>query len=281
MNSKQLFQDFVSRISRTDRDEANAIGYLVFDNLFGLSRADILAGRNIGSDQSNRIFDIADRVNADEPIQYILGESGFYGRKFLVNPAVLIPRPETEELVSEIVHFARRQKNTVIKILDIGTGSGCIPITLSLEIANAQVFATDISHDALELAKKNAEKLNASVNFLHHDILTDALPWMNLDIITSNPPYIALAEKASMSAHVVNHEPHLALFVSDGDPLIFYRMIAAKAKQTLASNGLLIVEINERFGAEVKNIFLQNGFTDVSVVKDISGKDRIVRGTLS
>jgi release factor glutamine methyltransferase len=281
MNSKQLFQDFVSRLTRPDREEANAIGYSVLESLFDLSRTDVLAGKDIPIDaDENRISDIVARVNRDEPIQYILGHADFYGRKFLVTPSVLIPRPETEELVLHVIRFSAERKNAVLKILDIGTGSGCIPVTLSLELPNVQVFATDISEEALVVAKKNGQKLNAQVEFLKHDILKYPLTIKDLDIITSNPPYIAVSEKPSMGKHVVDHEPHLALFVSDLDPLIFYRAITNQSKHVLKPRGLLIVEINERFGNEVKDIFVQNEFQDVTVIKDVSGKDRMVAGFL-
>jgi release factor glutamine methyltransferase len=280
MNSKQLFQDFVSGLTRADRGEAQAIGYVTLESLFGLSRTEILVGKDVSIiGHEGKISEIIARVNRDEPIQYILGEADFYGRKFLVTPSVLIPRPETEELVLQVIRFTSN-KNYPLKILDIGAGSGCIPVTLSLEISNAQVFATDISEDALAVARTNSQKLNARVEFLNHNILTSSLPINGLDVITSNPPYIAETEKSSMSPHVVNHEPHLALFVSDRDPLIFYRAIADQAKYVLKPDGMLIVEINERFGNEVKDIFVQKELKNVSLLKDVSGKDRMVAGFL-
>ena len=280
MNSKQLFQDFVSKLTRSDREEATAIGYVVLESLFGLSRTDVLAGKDIAIIDQEKISDIVARVNGDEPIQYILGQADFYGRKFFVTPSVLIPRPETEELVHQVLRFASSKKNDPQKILDIGTGSGCISVTLSLELPSAQVFATDISRDALLVAEANTRVLHANVEFLKHDILKQPLQIKDLDIVVSNPPYIAQQEKSSMSKHVVDHEPHLALFVSDHDPMIFYRAIANQSKHVLKPEGLLIVEINERFGNEVKDIFQQNGFTNVIIVKDVSGKDRIVAGFL-
>jgi len=280
-NSKALFQDFINELTLNgNRDELQSIAYLVFDHVLSLSRLDILTNKEIAftPEQKNKLKEIAIRLNKHEPVQYILEEAPFYGRSFKVNSSVLIPRPETEELIASILKLTANK--TQLHILDIGTGSGCIPITLALESKESKVYATDVSEQALTVATENSTRLQAHVNFIKHDILTEELPFENLDIIVSNPPYIALEEKSTMNSNVVEHEPHIALFVEDHDPLIFYRTIAQKAKHALRVGGLLIVEINERYGAEVAQLFIDNNFVEVDVIKDLSGKDRIVKGIL-
>src|SRR5690606_16040387 len=166
----------------------------------------------------------------------------FFGRTFVVSPAVLIPRPETEELVLQILQYIESHLQDSYKILDIGTGSGCIPITLALALNQAEVLATDVSAEAIALAKENANRLKARVTFLLHDILREELDVVGLDVLVSNPPYITSVEKLHMQANVTRFEPHLALFVSDEDPLIFYKAISRKAKKALRPGGLLIFE---------------------------------------
>ncbi|HEY8934078.1 MAG TPA: peptide chain release factor N(5)-glutamine methyltransferase [Cyclobacteriaceae bacterium] len=280
-NSKALFQDFINELTLNEhRDELQSMAYLVFEHVLSLAKLDILTSKEITitPEQKNKLKEIADRLNNHEPVQYILEEALFNGRLFKVNSSVLIPRPETEELIAAILKLTNNK--TQLHILDIGTGSGCIPITLALESKQSKVSATDISEQSLAVASKNATYLQAHVNFLKHDILTEELPFTNLDIIVSNPPYIALEEKSTMNSNVVAHEPHLALFVEDNDPLIFYRTIAQKAKHALKTGGLLIVEINERYGTEVAQLFSNNNFVEIEILKDLSGKDRIVKGIL-
>ncbi|HEY8933707.1 MAG TPA: peptide chain release factor N(5)-glutamine methyltransferase, partial [Cyclobacteriaceae bacterium] len=263
-NSKALFQDFINELTLNEhRDELQSIAYLVFDHVLSLSRLDILTSKEIivTSDQKNKLKEIARRLSNHEPVQYILEEALFYGRSFNVNSSVLIPRPETEELIAAILKLTNNK--TQLHILDIGTGSGCIPITLALENKGSKVHATDISEHALVVAAKNATNLHAHVNFIKHNILTEELPFTNLDIIVSNPPYITWEEKSTMNSNVVEHEPHLALFVENHDPLIFYRTIAQKAKHALKVGGLLIVEINERYGKEVAQLFSNNNFVEI------------------
>jgi release factor glutamine methyltransferase len=276
-NSKTLFQDFLSQITlNEDKAEIISLAHLVFDRVLGISKTDLLSQKHIQATTNDleKLDTIVKRINQHEPIQYILGEADFFGRRFKVNASVLIPRPETEELVREVKNFS----HPAAVILDIGTGSGCIPITLALEISGAKVSATDVSDKALMVAKENAKNLGAAVHFLQHNILTEEIPFRDLDIVVSNPPYIALSEKESMAPNVKDFEPHLALFVSENDPLLFYRVIAAKAQAALKSGGLLCVEINERFGERVKELFQDEGFGEVTVIRDLSGKERIVRG---
>ncbi len=190
---------------------------------------------------------------------------------------MLIPRPETELLIDTIRGYGKQQASaTPLRMLDVGTGSGCIAITTAL-VCNADVSATDVSEAALAVARRNAEHLKARVDFVHHDILMDEPIFANLDVVASNPPYIALSEKATMHNNVVNFEPHGALFVPDDDALLFYRALAIKAYDMLKAGGMLCVEINERFGPDVRDLFTRMGYADGSIVKDIDGKDRIVK----
>jgi release factor glutamine methyltransferase len=284
-NSKALFLDLVNQI-KIDQglEEIHSVVYILLENLFSISRSDVNAAKEvmIGQEEEKKIREMIQRINKHEPIQYILGETEFYGRKFIVNSSVLIPRPETEELVRSILthvddaHIIDRK----FKILDIGTGSGCISITLALEIPGAVLLATDVTDRALEVAAKNAFCLNAQVQFVKNDILKDEIPFQDLDVVASNPPYIPWNQKESMKNNVVAFEPHLALFVPNDDPLLFYRDIAEKARQALRSTGLLAVEINENFGSDVASLLKDYGYTEVQVVKDLFGKERIVKGIL-
>jgi release factor glutamine methyltransferase len=276
-NSKTLFQDFLSQITlNEDKAEIISMAHLVFDRVLGISKFDLLSQKQTQAtaNELEKLSDIVKRINQHEPIQYILGEADFFGRRFKVNTSVLIPRPETEELVREVKKFS----HAAAAILDIGTGSGCIPITLALEISGSQVSATDISDKALMVANENAKNLGAAVPFVQHNILTEEIPFRYLDIVVSNPPYIALSEKENMASNVKDFEPHLALFVPENDPLIFYKAITAKAQVALKPGGVLCVEINERFGDKVKELFQDEGFSEVTVIRDLSGKERIVRG---
>lgn len=279
-NSKVLFQEIVSAITEYDREEAEHIALLLVEHVLGLTRTQLLTEKviTITPDQQAILDDALQRLNKHEPVQYILKEADFLGRKFMVSPSVLIPRPETEELVLAVINYLQSKAIGAPKILDIGTGSGCIAITLACEITSSQVFASDISNDALHVARRNASAHHVTIDFLYHSILKQPLPYHFFDAIVSNPPYIAEKEQEAMSTHVLQHEPHLALFVPDDDPLIFYKAIAREAKTALREEGLLAVEINAQFGKEVASLFEQYEFVNVEIVKDISGKDRIVKG---
>ncbi|HEX5171237.1 MAG TPA: peptide chain release factor N(5)-glutamine methyltransferase [Cyclobacteriaceae bacterium] len=282
-NSKILFQELVAAISiNTPRDEIESIVYLFMEKSLGISKSNVITESSVqpktSSDQ--QIDEFISRINAHEPVQYVLGESEFYGRPFEVDRNVLIPRPETEELVRDVIRFSEQQ-NRPLRILDIGTGSGCISVTIKLEIAQSEVFATDISKEALAVAQRNAHTLNADVTFFHNDILTEEIPVKELDITVSNPPYVTLHEKLQMKENVLHFEPHLALFVPDNDSLLFYRHILMKSKKAMKRGGLLIVEINELYGESVATLFNEAGLTSIEIVKDIFGKDRIVKGIVS
>lgn len=217
---------------------------------------------------------ITTRLKRYEPVQYILGETIFFGLKIKVNPAVLIPRPETEELVEWILKLG---KTGIPEILDIGTGSGCIALALKNEWKNASVSATDISPVALEVAKENARLNNLEMNFIAADILRfEQKQWKKYDLIVSNPPYVRESEKAEMAANVLRFEPGKALFVTDGDPLVFYRKIGEFGLQYLNQNGKLFVEINENMETETKQLYEKLKFTAVEIRKDIHGKSRML-----
>ena len=222
----------------------------------------------------------------NRPIQYIIGETEFCGMRFFVNENVLIPRPETQEMVEMIASIARRDNACVIrtecKIIDIGTGSGCIAISLAKLIPNSDVTAVDVSEKALEVAKKNAEANGVNVHFVLDDILnphvkTHGRASQQFDIIVSNPPYVCESEKTEMRANVLDHEPSSALFVPDSDPLIFYRKILEFAQKALKPDGQIWFEINEKFGKETAELCREKGFKNVEIIKDFRGKERIVR----
>lgn len=278
-NSKELFLDLASRVTLAeDKGEIHSLVYLLLEKILNLSKTDILSEKHIKVDQPELLESYITRINQHEPLQYILGEAEFYGRIFKVNPSVLIPRPETELLVHEVIQQAKIQKPN-LSILDIGTGSGCIAVTLALEIKNSEVAAIDISDTAIECAKQNAAQFHANVRFDKHDILSQHINGM-FDFIVGNPPYIAVEEKKEMDANVLDHEPHLALFAPKEDPLVFYKSIAAKSKASLLPGGSVWVEINARFGNEVKEIFELEGFHKARIIRDLDNKDRIVTAML-
>ena len=281
MNSKVLFKDLVKAITIDESiDEIQAMAYIILENTLKVSRTDVLTERDVPvtSADENAIRNTIRRINRQEPIQYVFGWTEFYGRKFNVNPDVLIPRPETEELVSLVKEYTKGRTISEPRILDIGTGSGCIAVTLALEIPGSKVFATDISEKALETARQNAASLKASVGFFNNNIIDQDIPVEPLDVVISNPPYIPLSEKPAMKNNVIKFEPAHALFVSDEDPVVFYRAIAKKAFASLQSGGLLAVEINERFGSDVASILTDLGFAHVRILKDLFNKERIVKG---
>jgi len=212
-----------------------------------------------------------------KPIQYILGKTVFYGLPFLVNEHVLIPRPETEELVDLIV---REQEGRLIRILDIGTGSGCIPIAIRKHLPLSDVHALDISASALETAQKNAKLNQVTVSFHQMDVLSEDISFSEtpFDVIVSNPPYVRDSEKSMMDKGVLNYEPHLALFVKDDDALLFYRRICILARIHLKQGGSLCFEINEHLGADVVRLMNEENYREIILHKDINGKERIVRG---
>lgn len=258
-------------------DELRNIAYFIFEHISGCSRSELMINKYtaFSEEQHQKIKSFVAKLQNFVPLQYILGETEFYGLRFQVNESVLIPRPETEELLEWISLENDRKKS--FRMLDIGTGSGCIAITLKQLFPQASVDAFDISDEALATARRNAENLHLDVNFLKTNILTTDCTDRNWDIIVSNPPYICENEKAAMSNNVLNHEPHLALFVPDNDPLLFYRRIAAVAMAQLSEGGKLYVEINRAYGQETVALLTAMGFAHVELRNDISGNDRMVR----
>lgn len=282
--------------------EAQAIVRTVLDALFGMSLTDICLGKvtQLSADDTTRLEKIMQRLEKSEPVQYVLGAEWFAGRLFDVAPGVLIPRPETEDLVKWTCDEAKekekednskeergKEEKEVSKkgeegphpsILDIGTGSGCIAITVALALPQARVTAWDISTDALTIAAGNAHRLGASVRFEHQDALSapdDEACW---DVIVSNPPYICDKERADMSDNVLSYEPELALFVPDNDPLLFYRAIARYASKALKPGGRLLFETNTAYAHEVAQVMANEGFTAIEVRNDCFGKPRMVKG---
>lgn len=268
-----------------DSLEVKAIIALLFEEVCGLSRLDMLMNPNIvlSEEKSEIMSCYAEMLAEGVPVQQVLGYEYFLGRRFEVNPDVLIPRPETAELVDWIVSEAPIGVN----VLDVGTGSGCIAISLAALINNSRVFAYDLSTKALKTAILNAERLNISnVTFVHKDILESQNERFehpnvdNFDIIVSNPPYIMHKEKSEMSANVLDYEPHLALFVPDSDPLLFYRAIGNYGLKNLRHGGRLYFEINAALGRETCQLLESLGYRDIILRKDLNGLDRMISATL-
>ncbi|MCC5929325.1 MAG: peptide chain release factor N(5)-glutamine methyltransferase [Cyclobacteriaceae bacterium] len=257
--------------------EAENIALLVMEELFDVKRMDIIMHCPLEMDlaQLQKLNDVLALLVQGSPVQYALGSAWFYGRKFEVNSAVLIPRPETEELVQVIVDDIKGRDG--LRMLDIGTGSGCIAISLALESPSCTVFACDISDPALAMAQKNAENLHARVQFFQSDILTERNNIEGLDVIVSNPPYVLNAERDKMHRNVLDYEPLQALFVPDDDPLMFYRAIAKYGQKTLGEKGLLYFEINEAKGRDMLKLLQEMGYADCNILPDLHGKDRFVR----
>lgn len=263
--------------------EARAIAFMVLDEGFGVSRTDIYADkvRQFSEDEHKRFNRMCKRLAKGEPVQYVLGHAWFAGRPFIVTPDVLIPRPETEELVGWAIEVAqtllKQQPNKHLRIVDAGTGSGCIAVSLKLALPQAEVAAWDISKGALAVAQQNAHTLGVDVNFEQRDLLQPwHLPAQSIDLIVSNPPYICENEAEHMEQNVINHEPHTALFVPNADPLRFYHALAQGAAQTLTKGGALLTEINRAFAQETADAFAQAGLQDAEVRRDVFGNERMV-----
>lgn len=260
--------------------EARSITKLVLEKLFDLHAHKLALERFriATTDQQARLATILQRLQKQEPVQYILEEADFCGLMFKVTPAVLIPRPETEELVNWIQDEAEGSSN--LQVLDIGTGSGCIAIALAKALPHWRVEGIDVSSEALQVANENNRLNNAGVKFRQLDILNATLPAATYDVIVSNPPYILPAEKETMHANVLNFEPHLALFTPADDALIFYKAITQHAFNALKPGGRLFFEINMDYAEQVADLIKSAGFSAVQVKKDLSGRDRMVMGKL-
>ena len=253
---------------------------ILLEYFAGLSKTDLILKSKETLDQTviQKMEKALIRLKKTEPLQYIIGETEFYDLKLKVNPSVLIPRPETEELVQWIIEKHKNDKK--ISILDIGTGSGCIPLALKNNLPNAEVFAVDISEKALETAKNNAVINNLDVSFILLDILNVKKNHNlgELNVIVSNPPYVLELEKKLMHKNVLKNEPHLALFVENDNALLFYKAIIKFANNYLKVGGSLYFEINEAFGLEMTALLKENGYQDIELKKDINGKDRMIKG---
>lgn len=263
--------------------ERQAMARLIFEKVCHLPYYKQLMMENeiLPAEQQAAVCQIADRLAAGEPLQYIFGEAEFAGKIFHVSPAVLIPRPETEELVRLAVELPACRHG---KILDIGTGSGCIAVCISAECPEAEVWGLDISAEALAVAAQNARANQVRVNWLQADILsekaTEELLPEGWDLIVSNPPYILDKEKADMQQHVLAYEPHLALFVPDDDPLRFYRAIARLGRKKLKPGGFLLFEINEQCGQAMSDLLAGEQYRDIQIIQDLYGKERMVKARL-
>lgn len=268
---------------RYDKEEIQIFYFLSCEYLVGLTRAAVHLSKekNLDDNKLSKFYSIVNQLKQEQPIQYILGETEFYGLKFFVNENVLIPRQETEELVHWIIQDYKNKSQ--VQILDIGTGSGCIPISLAHFLPLAKLQALDVSESALELAAKNATINNTAVLFHQSDILGKKFPANfetgSFDCIVSNPPYIRSSEKVQMSKNVLNFEPHLALFVNDDTPLLFYEAIANFAQAYLKKEGNIYFEINEALGNEVVTLLESKAFRTIELKQDLNGKDRMIKAS--
>jgi release factor glutamine methyltransferase len=273
----------------SDKKELNAIVDEVIFRFFDIRKDQRIAfpERRFTESEIVSFKKAAIRLNRGEPVQYITGVTDFLGHEIKVRPGVLIPRPETEELVLWMLpdlNQLKAEHEVPLKMLDIGTGSGCIAIALADRFPEAEIFANDISEQSLEVAKSNALKNNVFIKYFSADVLSadsSMFPDASLDCIVSNPPYVMESERVHMAANVLEHEPSGALFVPDEDPLLFYRHIAAKASKWLRPGGVLFFEINEQLSAECRDVLLSAGFSEATIKKDIHGKDRFIRSFIT
>jgi release factor glutamine methyltransferase len=267
-----------------DREAAN-IADIVIENITGFKKVDRLINKQflLNEEQLQLLNDYTNELLKHKPVQYVLNEVWFAGMKLYVDENVLIPRPETEELIEWIVKTVASRKSQVASILDIGTGSGCIPVALKKKLLSVEVHALDISEEALNVAKRNAAIQQTEINFHLLNILDRNL-WKQLpkfDIIVSNPPYVTQGEASSMQKNVLQYEPHLALFVDDEDAMKFYKVIAEFGLKHLNENGQLFFEINEMMGKQICDLLNQYRYLNIELKKDLQNKDRMIKATLS
>lgn len=285
MNLKDIQNKFHGDLDAIyGKEEANSFFFLLVESYYNVSRIQLAINPNLLVKETSKMFEALELLKNEQPIQYILGETEFYGLPFKVNTNTLIPRPETEELVDWIISKFQN-KTSEIRILDIGTGSGCIAIALAKNLPNAKVYALDVSKEALNMAKENTKLNQVHVTFIEADILnieTLNIMFNNLefDVIVSNPPYVREQEKQLMKLNVLNNEPHLALFVKDENPLQFYKAITEFAFNKLANYGLLFFEINEFLGKEMIDLLVTSNFKKIELKQDIFNKDRMIKGEI-
>jgi release factor glutamine methyltransferase len=288
MKIKEYRTQFIQELTPIyDAGEAESFFYLILEEKNELKRIDLALHPDLEFLEGEIVVwnSILEQLKKEIPIQYLLGKTSFYGLDFEVNENVLIPRPETEELVDWIINANRiiqesNPETSGLKILDIGTGSGCIAISLAKNISNSQVYAIDVSEKALATAKKNAELNNVDVTFINQNILETEDLLQQFDIIVSNPPYVRNLEKEEIKKNVLDNEPHLALFVEDNDALIFYKKIAELAQKNLTEHGQLFFEINQYLGEEMIDLLGKMNFKDIELRKDIYGNDRMLKGSV-
>jgi release factor glutamine methyltransferase len=279
---RNAFNLALARISHLYPEPENrSIIELVLRSLLDCSRVELYQrfDTNLSNSQQIRLGEIVIELEKYKPIQYILGETEFYGLLFIVGPGILIPRHETEELVEWIVNDFKNKNS--LKILDIGTGSGCIAVALAKNLATPEIYATDVSDEALEYARQNAALNNCKIYFLRQDIFSiEKIMPENYDIIVSNPPYVPESDKHTMQANVLEYEPRLALFVPDSDPLLFYKRILDLALIAGKPGGKVYFEIYEKYGEKIQELFEMKGFEEISIRKDIHGKNRVAAGKI-
>jgi len=276
--SGKLLQEIVRRICVYNDRERQSIGMLYLEERYKLSRTEILTDRIVDFDPED-LRGFLDRINRYEPVQYILGKTYFYGLPVCVNSSVLIPRPETEELVHLILRDLQgAEMASVPAILDIGTGSGCIAIALASNLPQAKITAFDVSESALEVAVANAVLNNCKIDFRLHDISKHSSFEGMFDIMVSNPPYVEISEQRQMQHNVLDYEPELALYAPECDPLFFYRKILEFSGKHLVHQGFVYFEINERFGQEMQNLLQEYSFDEIRILKDLSGRERFAKG---
>lgn len=280
---KLFFNEALSTIY--PKTEIDSFFFILMEEKLKLQRIDTVLKPDFLITKKNLIDlkTIVKRLQKEEPIQYIIGNTEFYSLPFLVNKNTLIPRTETEELVAWVLNETKvlaNNKTIELSILDIGTGTGCIPISLAKNLTSLNISAIDISPEALLIAKQNAILNKVTIEFIELDILnTESLP-QEYDVIISNPPYVRELEKEEIKNNVLENEPHLALFVADENPLIFYNKIADLAKQQLSKNGILFFEINQYLGKETVNMLVKKGFKNIQLKKDLFGNDRMIKCVL-
>ena len=276
MHLSQTYSEWMAslsaQLSTYSQAEAENLVFWLFEHHLGLRRADLQLAIPSGLDRKP-LFSDFERLLTGEPIQYILGEAPFYGRSFGVTRDTLIPRNETEELVHLII---KENPSSGLRLLDLGTGTGCIPISLALELKNPDVYALDVSAAALTVARQNAAQLGATIHFIEGSLLGEPIDLPLLDLIVSNPPYVPLRDQAEMHVNVLNFEPHLALFVPDEDPLLFYRAIGVWGQQLLKQGGKLYLEIYENLADELVQLLLSQGYEQLRVHQDLNGKNRML-----
>ncbi|WP_121665584.1 peptide chain release factor N(5)-glutamine methyltransferase [Mesonia aquimarina] len=285
MQLNQLKMEFINALQKTyPSTEIESFFYLLSEAYLKMNRLEVALNPNEKITKKNKelFFEAIERLKNHEPIQYIIGNTEFYGLPFKVNRNVLIPRPETEELIEWIIQDVKKitKKNSTFKILDIGTGSGCIPISLAKELPKTKVSSIDISAKAIETAKLNAKINKVSVVFFQQDILATEKLAEKYEVIVSNPPYVRNLEKEQMQKNVLDYEPEIALYVDNEDPLLFYRKIAQLTKKSLTKNGTLYFEINQYLAEELKELLQKEGFQQIELKKDIYKNYRMCKASL-